>query len=153
MLMKGSVFHHPKFVFKDGEIGNKLLVLLNTPQKNDPYLIVKTTSQETSQQITRPKIPGCNQVFSVFFVPCKGFFFDKDTWIILDEIYPFTPDSFTKDPDLKKIGDLDLKLTDKVIDCLLLVGKDDITPAYEKLLKTPLQKGLEQLLKKYGKKH
>ena len=29
--IRGAVFHNPEFRFHDGEIGNKLLVLLNTP--------------------------------------------------------------------------------------------------------------------------
>ncbi len=39
--VQGAVFHNPNFKFHDGEIGNKLLVLLNTPAQNESCLFVK----------------------------------------------------------------------------------------------------------------
>jgi hypothetical protein len=35
--IRGTVFHNPEFRFHDGEIGNKLLVLLNTPAQGQSF--------------------------------------------------------------------------------------------------------------------
>jgi len=44
--IRGAVFHNPEFRFHDGEIGNKLLVLLNTPAHGQSFLFAKTTSKK-----------------------------------------------------------------------------------------------------------
>ena len=149
MVVKGTIFHHKKFPFRNGEIGNKLLILLNTPGKNDPYLFVKTTSQKKD----RPSKSGCIENRSLFFIPAKNAFFKEDTWIQLYDIYPFAPDGIPKDPDLKIIGSLDSKLIDVIIDCLFLVGEDDILPEHRRLLRPPLEESLKKLQAKYRKKH
>ncbi|MEQ8187149.1 MAG: hypothetical protein ABRQ39_04200, partial [Candidatus Eremiobacterota bacterium] len=45
-MNKGTIFYHKKFEFSDGETGKKLLILLNEPQGNEPYLFCKTTSKK-----------------------------------------------------------------------------------------------------------
>ena len=44
----GSVLFDKKFVFFDGGVGEKLFVVLNTPNNNIPYLVVKTTSRKVA---------------------------------------------------------------------------------------------------------
>ena len=40
----GEIFFPPKFPFKNGEIGEKYLILLNNPTNNDPYVFCRATS-------------------------------------------------------------------------------------------------------------
>ena len=44
--MRGSIYFHKELQFPNGEKGTKLLVQVNTPSKNDPHLLVRTTSEE-----------------------------------------------------------------------------------------------------------
>ncbi len=88
MAVRGAIYHHKKFVFKNGFSGVKYIILLNTPGTNDPYLFVKTTSQKKN----RPLKPGCIENRSLFFIPANTTFFESDTWIQLHEIYSITPD-------------------------------------------------------------
>jgi hypothetical protein len=46
---RGTIFHHSQLVFHNGFVGKKYLILLNTPAKKEPYLFVKTTSQQKKQ--------------------------------------------------------------------------------------------------------
>ena len=47
MFARGSVFVADNFIYEDGTKGKKLLVLLNNPAPNDPYLLVKNNIQKT----------------------------------------------------------------------------------------------------------
>lgn len=44
-MNRGTVFHHTNFKFKDGEMGSKLIVILNQRSGADPFLCCKTTSK------------------------------------------------------------------------------------------------------------
>lgn len=147
MVVKGTIFHHKNFLFKNGEIGSKLLFLLNTPGKHDPYLFVKTTSQKKD----KPSTPGCIENRSLFFIPTKTTFFEEPTWIQLYEIYEIASSDAENDPHLTIVGSLDTKKTDEIINCLLVVQADDITPSHKKLLKPPLITSIQKLKDKWGR--
>ena len=86
MFARGSIFVAEKFKFSDGTTGKKLLVLLNNPTSGDPYLVVKTTSQKHS----KPDTPGCIENYhQAYFILANSNFFQKDTWIQLDDYFPF----------------------------------------------------------------
>ena len=73
MFARGSIFVAENFIFSDGTKGKKLLVLLNNPASNDPYLLVKTTSQKHS----KPDNPGCIENYHhlrFYFVPPLCYF-------------------------------------------------------------------------------
>jgi len=148
VVIKGTIFHHKNFTFKDGDVSSKLLVLLNTPSRNDPYLFIKTTSQQKGKS----KTPGCDEKRSLFFVPANTAFFEFDTWVQLYEIYPFPPDDVQRDPDFVIINILDDKTTSAIIDCLYRSNKDDIPEIYDGLIRPPLEKSLQQLKEKFRKK-
>lgn len=84
-MQKGEIFFHKNLLFKNGETGEKYLVLMNTPTKQDKYVFCKTTTQ----QKTKSKNPGCNPGELVFFIPAQKDWFPKDTWIQLHEYYQF----------------------------------------------------------------
>ena len=94
MKPRGTIYHHKELIFHNGFIGKKYLILLNTPSKNEPYLFVKTTSQQKG----KPTTSDCIKNRSLFFIPGGKTFFPKDTWVQLYEIYPITP----KDIDINK---------------------------------------------------
>lgn len=149
MAVRGDIYHHKQLVFHNGFAGKKYLILLNSPSKKDPHLFVKTTSQKKD----KPVIPGCIEERSLFFIPIGTTFFPKETWIQLYEIYPIPREDMKKSHEIDFVGTLDSKLIDDIIDCLFLTQGDDIIDQYEKLLRPPMQKSLQKLLEKFGKKH
>lgn len=93
-LEKGCILFHKKFQFKDGELGEKLIIILNSPDPSkEPYLVCRTTSQERN----KPKTFGCQEELSLFFLPGGQDFFEKDTWIQLYDIFPFEASTILKD--------------------------------------------------------
>ncbi|MBW1650039.1 MAG: hypothetical protein JRJ44_05095 [Deltaproteobacteria bacterium] len=75
--LRGATFHNSNFKFHDGAIGNKILVLLNTPTKKESCLLVKTTSQKKN----KPSTYGCFLYYKtgIFFLPKKTTFLKEDT--------------------------------------------------------------------------
>ncbi len=159
MNLKGKVYHNPTFKFHDGEEGNKLLILLNTPTNDDEYLFVKTTSHKVvktaHQEKERSTIPGCgkNPIYEQgeYFLPKGTLFFDLPTWVIVSEIYPISPDDIKTNPNWHefKNGNLPPTLVDSIIDCLLKFMSDDIPEIYEKWLKPSVDAGRLKLAAKF----
>ena len=124
-MTPGSILHDKNFQFKDGEIGNKLLIVLNDGA-NYPYIIVKTTSK----QKTKGKDEGCqlNDNPPNFFLPKGSCSFELDTWAELIEFYEFDVNQvFTKK--LNKTLELKNSLPKTILKDLLNCAKncDDIT--------------------------
>lgn len=83
-MKAGDVFCFINFVFKDGQSSEKkLLIILNTPQNDEPYLCCLTTSQQKSKS----KQLGCHSEKNYYFVDSNQDGFEKDTWIVFDFIY------------------------------------------------------------------
>lgn len=82
----GSIFIHHNFAFKDGETGKKLMVILGN--FNNHVVVAKTTSKQHDRGITY----GCqpSDRFHNFYLPQGSCFFQKCTWICLDEFFEFT---------------------------------------------------------------
>ncbi len=152
MTVRGRVYHHKHFKFHDGESGQKRIILLNTPKADEPYLFVKTTSQD----FKKPFTPGCNKRRALFFIKANTTIFELNTWVQLYELYPM--DSFEEKPPLiKLIGDLSENLIHKIIKCLVECQPDDLSQYFEKLLskevtKTKTEKAIEQLKSKWNKR-
>lgn len=87
MNPRGTIYHHKEMIFHNGFTGKKYLVLLNTPSNNEPYIFVKTTSQQKN----KPTSSGCIKKRSLFFIPGGKTFFPKNTWVQLYEIYTIRP--------------------------------------------------------------
>ena len=110
-MEKGTILFHEKFRFVDGELGEKLLIILNTPDpKVEPYLLCRVTSQGKN----KPRIFGCQEDLSLFFLPANHDFFEKDTWIQLYEIFPFDAAALIQDHFNKQLNVLG-KLKDLTI--------------------------------------
>ena len=65
-LRSGCILFDTAFKFKDKEIGEKLIVILNNPLKGQPFLVCRTTSKEKSYRKKNPK--GCQQKGKYFFI-------------------------------------------------------------------------------------
>lgn len=146
MQARGAVYHHSQMVFRNGFIGKKYLVLLNTPGKNEPYLFLKTTSQKKN----KPSIPGCIIEHNIFFIPAGKTIFKLDTWVQLHERYEYTPQEIDSNRDITVVeGSLDAKMIDDIVKCLLKAQKDDLPPIHKELLCPPLQDSLLKLQEKF----
>ena len=147
MSLPGTIYHHPRLVFHDGATGKKYLILLNEPQKEDPFLFVKTTSQKKD----RPESPGCNRPQSVFFIPARKTYFISDTWIQLHDIYPISPKKIKLNPDIQIAGTLNPQITQAIVDCFLDCQKEDLAPIIINLLRPPMHDALLRLKEKFKK--
>lgn len=81
------MFFDEEFAFHDGETGEKLFVVLGTIDK------VSVVAKTTSQQHGRGTVFGCQPTdrFHNFFIPPKANYFNKCTWICLNEFYELDP--------------------------------------------------------------
>ena len=147
MQTRGAIYHHSKLTFHNGFIGKKYLILLNTPGKNEPYLFVKTTSQQKEKSTKA----GCIKESSLFFIPAGKTFFKKDTWVQLYEIYEISPKDIDDKKEITIEGSLDVKMIDDIVSCLFLAEEDNISPIHKALLRPPLQDALQKLKDKFNK--
>ena len=85
----GSIYLHEEFKFLDGATRKKLFLIVNTPSKNENYLVCKTTSKEKPPYRIRKQ--GCSApIRNYFMFLSKDDWFKKDTWIQFDELYEFS---------------------------------------------------------------
>lgn len=148
MAVRGDIYFHKQFELYSGDFGEKLLLLLNTPGVNEPYLFVKPTSKTEN----KPNRHGCIEKQQLFFIPVKTTFFEKNTWIELYHLYEILPINIDNNPDLLCVGSLSEKLIDDIVNCLLLCREDDISPTQRQFLQPPLQESLKKLQEKFRKK-
>ena len=145
MLTRGAIFLAENFVFSDNTIGKKLLVLLNNPTSDVPHFLVKTTSQ----QHAKPKIPGCiENYYQAYFIYANGDFFEKDTWIQLDDYFPSDP-SHVKTK-LNHIGQLTPKTIDSIVKCFLKINEQNLSPRILNYLIPPIEQSLQALAAKFN---
>jgi hypothetical protein len=144
---RGTIFHHKQLVFHNGFVGKKYLILLNTPSKNEPYLFIKTTSQQKD----KPTTAGCIKERSLFFILGGKTFFPKDTWAQLYELYPIPAKDIDNNKNISVVGSLDVKTTDAVVNCLFDAEEDNIAPIFRKLLRPPIQDSLLKLKDMFNK--
>jgi hypothetical protein len=83
-MKAGDVFYFINFKFTDGSTANKILIILNTPQNDEPYLVCLTTSVYKKW---RSKELGCHSDKNYYFIDAKQDNFDADTWIIFEKVY------------------------------------------------------------------
>lgn len=91
-MRKGTILYHRKFEFLDDQLGEKLLIILNSPNtsKNQPYLCCKTTSK---QKFNIEK-EGCYSKQSIYFLDANSDWFKEKTWIQFHDIYEFKCQEF-----------------------------------------------------------
>jgi len=86
----GQIIFHKRFRFDDGALGQKFLVVLNTPSNGEDFQVCRTTSQ----QHRYPNViqEGCAPRAACFKMRAGVDFFQKDTWIQFHDIrdYPIS---------------------------------------------------------------
>lgn len=132
LLGKGAILFHKKFEFKNGELGEKLIIILNNPDPTkEPYLVCRTTSQERGKS----RKFGCQEDFSLFYLPASYDFFNKNTWIQLYEIFQFEASSLLRDHfegKLKVLGRLKELTIRQLMNCIKKIK--DVTLYHRELI-------------------
>lgn len=92
---KGTIIYHRVFQFHNGEIGQKLLIILNTPNinKQEPYICCKTTSQQ-KYGIDKE---GCHSQSNIYVLNANSDWFKDKTWVQFHELYEFDCKMFLKE--------------------------------------------------------
>ena len=82
MPQVGQIISWPKYKFPEGNVRNKLFVVLNDSSRdNDPCLLLLTTGQI---RLYGTHQPGCNYDIKVFYVPTEwGECFPQPTFVKL----------------------------------------------------------------------
>jgi hypothetical protein len=114
-MTRGTILFHDQFRFTDGEIGEKLLIILNTPKDDQPYLICKTTSQ-CKYFITTE---GCHSNKSIYHIKAHKDGFPCDTWVQLHEIFEFSKEELLKAHFVDKTCTVKNCLPDRMIRAIL----------------------------------
>lgn len=94
---------------------------------------------------------GCQKRDSLFFIPGNTAFFSRDTWVQLYEYYRFTPDHFTSNYNISKVGSLSVGAIDEIVKCILETQVDDLPQRVRNLLQPPLHDSLAKLQAKFNK--
>lgn len=126
----GEIYFHKRFRFKDGEVGEKLFVVLFAPDHKvkSRYLICTTTTQQKKKS----KNPGCQCQQALFFIPAGQEWFYEDTWIQLGSIYSYDAptvlnDCITKEMELK--SQLKEKTFREIVNCIRI--SNDVEQEYQ----------------------
>lgn len=125
-MSRGGVYFHSQFPFDDGTFGEKRFVVLNNPEKDEPYLVVKTTSNLRNRTYQK----GCNPNRGVFFLPAGvETTLPRDTLIQLLDIFEFSSSEFLaghlKEKVISYLGDLSQLTVSQIVNCIRKL-KDDI---------------------------
>lgn len=114
---RGTILYHRAFEFKDGDAGQKLLIILNTPQNDAPYLCCKTTSKPKNGL----EKEGCYSNKNIYVLNPSAQCFKEKTWVQFHELYEFDSRLFLQahfrgDLDIK--GQLPVQTTNAIVNCI-----------------------------------
>jgi len=132
-LKSGCIFFDIKFTFKDNEIGEKLIVLLNNPGKEEPFLFCRTTSKE-KPPYQRKTPNGCQRNSQYFFIKAC-YYFPKDTWLLLCDIYEYDKAFLLKkafDKEIKTLNSIDDTTLRQIKNCIKY--SEDISEKHLKMI-------------------
>jgi hypothetical protein len=92
-MKKGTVFFHNHFEFKDGDYGEKLIIVLNNMQGDDPFLCCKTTSKIKYSLENE----GCYFQKNIHVIDKPPF--NEKTWVQFDpnSVFEFAPAKLVSD--------------------------------------------------------
>lgn len=130
-MNKGTIFFHKKFEFKDGEVGEKLLIVLNEPKKSESYLFCKTTSRSKFNL----EHQGCYSDKNIYVIDADHDFFHKKTWVQFHEFYEANATDLLKahfKGDLVVKAQLRIETINALVNCVK--RSDDISKYYLSLL-------------------
>ena len=130
-MKRGTVYFHRGCRFHDGEIGNKLFIILNTPRPDEYFLTCKTTSQQKWRSDTE----GCHSVDNYYAIRENDEFFIERSWVQFHEYYLRSQEliqRFINRGIIIKKAELREQTIRAIINC---VNKsDDISPLYQSMI-------------------
>lgn len=130
-MNKGTILFHKDFQFHDGQSGDKLIIVLNTPKKKEPYLCCKTTSK---QKFDIDK-EGCHSHKNIYVIASHTDWFKVKTWVQFHELYEFEPEKFLQahfKGDLEIKGELKENTVNAIRNCIK--RSDDVSKHHLSLL-------------------
>lgn len=128
---KGTILFHREFSFRNGESGKKLLIVLNAPSENQPYLVCKTTSKEKFNIQTE----GCHSDRNIYLLNANTDWFTERIWIQFHDLYPLSAPELLRDRfkgQLEIVGKLRKTTIAAIINCIK--RSQDISDYYLELL-------------------
>ena len=116
-MSPGTILFDRNFQFKDGEVGEKIFILLNNGSSGT-YVSVKTTSNGSRYGLTA----GCQVLerFPNFFIPVHAACLNDNTWVQLHVFYEFNAADLMQtvmSGEIHRIGVLPEKLANELISC------------------------------------
>lgn len=135
-MSPGTIFYHKNFKFKNGGTKDKLVIVLAKLDTNEIITVVTTSKNKN-----KGNLQGCqiNDRYPNFYIPKGSSSFRKDTWINLDDFYPFPLQEIFDD---KCNGDIEVKSTlDETMFVALLncsIESQDISDYQEDAIRTCL---------------
>ena len=94
VALPGEVYFDPAFVFHDGQVGEKLFVVLcDSPLDPNAVVVARTTSVNKGEYVvgveSSGEMEGCHSGAFVpnYFLPAPQNKFTKNTWLLFDDIY------------------------------------------------------------------
>jgi hypothetical protein len=114
-LERGSILHYRNFPFLDGILGDKLVVVLNTPKNNDdPVLFCRTTSKEQSNC----KKQGCYSDNGIYVLDANHDNFPEKTWIQFYYIVEMESGDLLSKPYVDIKGKLRVETINAIVNCI-----------------------------------
>jgi hypothetical protein len=102
----GTILHDQHFKFLDGEVGNKLLIVLNDG-KDGVYTVIRTTSKQ--KQKGREEGGQLKDRPPNFYAPDGSCCLDGESWFLLDDYYDLKAAELQQKVfvgDIQRIGEL-----------------------------------------------
>ena len=130
-LTHGAIFFDEEFVFHDGEVSQKLFVVLGS--QNGSALVAKTTSR--NRRYTNDYGCQTSNRYPAFFLPRGCCCFQEHTWVCLSEFYEFTSSRLFQDMVFGKIRLIGELPNDKAKEVMLCAKEcDDISVLQEGII-------------------
>jgi hypothetical protein len=131
-MKSGTIIYDTKFQFADGSTLDKLIIIV--AELGNDFLAVKTTTRQRHMNNTS----GCqiNDKPPNFYIPAHASWFNKDTWVELDEIFEIDSTLLNiklRDRVAAKRGAVSDDLLKQILDCAL--QSQDIEQYYMEFLR------------------
>jgi hypothetical protein len=133
MPQPGELYYYPNYVFPDGNIRDKYVLLMGETRGGD-WILARTTSKAHG----RPQNPRCNHdnPYPSFYLDTAGGLLPLETWLVLDRLDDYDTISFSSELKAGAIslaGIIPPALFCQALDCA--ARADDTTREQEKTMK------------------
>jgi hypothetical protein len=135
-MKPGTLCEDTQFIYRDGQTGKKILIVLNDGSAGY-YVVIKTTSRDRYKGISY----GCQSSdrYPNFFLPKGSCCLSKDTWAMLDDFFEFKAQELLAkhfSGQIRRIGILPDKIIEELLRCA--ANCDDVTTSQTTILQQML---------------